>query len=171
MQLMSPYRAARIGLSLLTVLAIVAQPCAAADKPLPMFKRAGSGFACAVPRELGDEALKSGIDMEILCLRIGPLHIGMKRSDAEGILGQPAVQQQTAYVYPLKVANGLAVTYAVLTYSISTGDVFSIQVTGEPWPANWDFNGIHLGETASAVHEELGEPHSKRSGPDIEGSL
>ena len=127
--------------------------------PLPRYEPAGGGFACVTRKE---DFEKAEAERRDACLRIGPLFVGMPRSDAEAILGKPVVSKpaadRQAFAYSLQSdASGNMTTYAVLIYG-ADGRAESVQVTGAPWSGNWQFAGLMLGTARDAVVARLGAP-------------
>jgi hypothetical protein len=144
-----------------SVLLGLTAPALAADfsDPLPRYERAGNGFGCHT-----DEAdfQKGEKEKRDVCLLVGPLFVGMARSDAEALLGNPVdsvpVGTRQAFAYSLqKDSTGLMVTYAVLTYR-DDGRADSVQLTGLPSRDGWQFCGLTLGSSEAAATARLGPP-------------
>jgi hypothetical protein len=136
-------------------------PALAADfsDPLPRYERGGGGFGCHTSKE---DFARIQAEKRDVCLRIGPLYVGMARTDAEAMLGKPwttvPVGARTAFAYLLQKDEARHLgTYTVLTYA-ADGRVDSVQVTGDPWPGNWQFSGLTLGTAQYKVTERLGAP-------------
>lgn len=129
--------------------------------PLPHYVRAGGSFACVTDKADLEKGQKENRDV---CLTIGPLFVGMARTDAETVLGKPVtsvpVGARQAFAYSLqKDEAGRMVTYAVLTYG-NDGRADTVQVTGKPWPGQWQFSGLSLGTSETAATARMGAPLS-----------
>jgi hypothetical protein len=142
---------------------VFAQP---AD-PMPRYLRGANSFGCETDAESFRVAQAEQRDP---CLRIGPLHVGMSRADAEGVLGNPATSvpfgTRQAYAYTLATdGSGIAPTYAVMTYD-EKDRADSVQITGLAFPRNWSFSGIALGTSEAALETRLGKPFETRESED-----
>ena len=143
------------------ILFFASLPARSADfsDPIPRYERAGAGFACRMSKQ---DFTQAETEKRDVCLHIGPLFIGMKRTDAEGLLGKPVasvpVGAREALAYRLQDdATGHMNTYVVFTYDTdSRAD--SVQLTGAPWPGAWQFTGLTLGAAQAAVTARLGSP-------------
>ena len=121
--------------------------------PLPRFERQGDGFVCHGEADAG--AVQS-------CLKIGLVSVGLARSKLERQFGQPenrVVQDgRDLFVYSLiKNASGFAQTVLQVTYAPDQ-TVDSVQVSGLPDSAVWNFCGLKLGDDEAAIRARLGEP-------------
>jgi hypothetical protein len=144
-----------------STLLVTAAPAWAADfsDPLPRYERAGNGFGCHLDKADFEKGEREKRDM---CLQIGPLFVGMVRSEAEALLGKPVdslpVGTRQAFAYSLQEdGTGLMVTYAVLTYG-DDGRADSVQLTGRPWTGGWQFCGLTLGSSEASAIARLGSP-------------
>jgi hypothetical protein len=153
----------------IALLFLVAVPVQAADfsDPMPRYERAGAGFGCHMSKQ---DLAQSQAEQRDVCLHIGPLFVGMKRGDAEMLLGIPVASvpagAREAFAYRLQSdTTGRMNTYAVLTYG-DDGRADSVQVTGTPWPAAWTFAGVTLGTAQTAVTERLGAPMQTQKADD-----
>jgi hypothetical protein len=127
--------------------------------PLPRYERAGNGFGCHTDKADFEKGEKEKRDV---CLRIGPLFVGMTRTNAEALLGKPVdsvpAGARQAFAYSLQTdGTGLMVTYAVLTYR-DDGRADSLQLTGQSWKGDWQFCGLTLGSSEAATVTRLGSP-------------
>jgi hypothetical protein len=134
---------------------------AATDDAFPHFVRSEMTVACL---QADGKAAASDAD----CMRIGPLHVGMRKRQVEALLDQPLQESKqngvTFYGYAI-VINGAKelgdvrqlMTSATVTYD-GAGNANSIEINGAPWPARWSFQGLSLGDSDEAVRAQLGEP-------------
>ena len=145
------------------VLASFAAPAraAAADDPFPHFVRNEMTISC---QNADGKAAASEAD----CMRIGPLHIGMRKRQIEAMLDKPLQETRQNGVtydgYALVISGAqqlgelrLLQTSATVTYD-ADGNANSIEINGAPWPAHWRFLGLTLGDSDEAVRGRLGEP-------------
>lgn len=139
--------------------------------PRPHYVPAGGGFACTMSKEEFEQGQAQKRDV---CLRIGPLYVGMTRADAETILGKPVTNMpangREAFAYHLQSdAAGNMITYAFAVYD-DNARALSVQLTGAPWSGNWPFAGLTLGSAEEAVAARLGTPKQTRKSED-EGAV
>ena len=101
-------------------------------------------------------------------MHIGPLEMEMLRSDAEKILGHPAMSAiangREVFIYDLNEARSAA-GYVVLTFK-DNGRVDSLQLTGDAAPRVWHFSGMTTGDSQQLLASHFGQPstlddHSK----------
>ena len=145
------------------LLAIASSACAADyTDPLPRFERAGNGFACHVDKGDGEKTAAMHWQADQACMRIGPLYVGMARTDLEKILGAPATMvvedghENFAYIVNRGDSDFVA-TYAVVIYG-DDATTTSIQLTGKAFPNPWFFSGLTLGNSEDALRARLGAP-------------
>jgi hypothetical protein len=153
----------------IAVLFFASLPAQAADfsDPIPRYERAGGGFACRMSKQ---DFTQAETEKRDVCLHIGPLFVGMLRTDAETLLGKPVtsvpVGTREAFAYQLQsVSTGRMNTYVVFTYD-NDGHADSVQLTGAPWPSAWQFAGLTLGVAQTAVTERLGAPMQTQKSDD-----
>lgn len=123
------------------------------------YKRTGPAFACVIgPSEkLSPEQIKAL--SEHVCMRIGPLVVGMAAAAVKSALGQPSRQIEgpkgtTVWIYFLAKPN----EEPYLLASIWQDRLVAIQVTGHSPADKYGFNGITLGATTESVTKEFGKP-------------
>lgn len=149
-------------LSLVPLFVMAGSAFAQPTDPLPRYERAGPAFACHTDKE---DFEKSQAEKRDVCLRIGPLHVGMSRADVEALLGKPftsvPVSGNTAFAYMLmKDEATKRSAYTVLIYD-QDGRAESVQVTGDMFlglSGPWQFSGLALGMPQDTVTARLGEP-------------
>jgi hypothetical protein len=156
----------------LLLLHVSLSPVLAAEvgDPLPRYERAGAGFGCHTSKE---DMEKAQTEKRDVCLRIGPLYVGISRADVEAQLGKPFTSvpagTRTAFAYMLmKDEVTKQASYTVLTYD-ENGRADSVQVTGNAFlsPSGaWLFSGLSLGMSQDAVIARLGPPMQTRPSDD-----
>lgn len=132
------------------------------------------GAACSQSKQpfVADE--KSLTSPVATCGQIGPLSLGMSRTDAEKVLGSPTTAESLGnrilYIYALQMDETKhMITYVIIGYD-SKASVRSIQLTGTPWSGAWTFDDIKLGDPGKAIIARLGNPHGVSPAQD-EGAI
>ncbi len=130
--------------------------------PLPRYERAGNGFVCHMDKADGDKTGSMHWQSDQVCMRVGPLYVGMPRTDLEKILGAPAtmVVQDGRENFAYSVNRGdseFVATYAIVVYG-NDATATSIQLTEKAFPSPWFFSGLALGDSEDALRERLGAP-------------
>jgi len=131
-------------------------------EPLPRYERAGNGFACHIGKPDGDKTDAMHWQADQVCMRIGPLYVGMPRNELEKILGTPATMivedghENFAYTVNRGDSEFVA-TYAIVVYG-DGATATSIQLTGKAFPDPWYFSGLTLGNSEDTLRARLGAP-------------
>jgi hypothetical protein len=142
-------------------------PLWAAAEPLqnnsPRLTREGWGFSCHLSKERSDRHESDRTAPDAACGQIGPLSLGMRRADAEKILGSSTSGEsfgnRILYVYSLQTDEAAHMTTSVVIGYDSEQRIGSIRLAGSPWPGAWTFADIRLGDPGKTVISRLGIPH------------
>jgi hypothetical protein len=157
----TPVRPLVAGFLAVATLASLPLRALAAEDPFPHFVRNEMTISC----QAADGKIAAS---EADCMRIGPLHVGMRKRQVEALLDKPLQETKqngiTYFGYSIVMSGGKELgsprqllTSATVTYD-ADGKANSIQIGGAPWPGRWSFLGLTLGDNDEAVRARLGEP-------------